>query len=382
MPAARLLSGVGAAMIMPVTLAVITSTFPKEQRGRAIGVWTGVAGGGGILGMFLSATLVDMANWRYLFVLPVALVLVALGMSMRAIPNSRETPSHPFDTVGALTSVVAAVGLIFALQGGPERGWSDPATLTGLTVGLLATAAFVTWELRLRDAALLDVRLFRERGLAGGSLTLLTVFGVQAAIFVVLFPFFQTVLGWSGIMSTPALMPMAVAMMMSCGLAPVLAVRIGARSAMATGILLAGAGLALMAGVVSVSAPVGRLPQRHRREAPRHPPGRRRRRAGRGRQRRRGRGRYGPAGSSPRRRRPAVLRRGLAAGHVGGRRGHVRPVPLRPRPGPEESGPGGHPGAGTGHRGPLHGLTAKGPPHLRAGEFSRGVCTAMPSSES
>lgn len=166
MLAARLLSGVGAAMI-------------KEQRGRAIGVWTGVAGGGGILGMFLSATLVDMANWRYLFVLPVALVLVALGMSMRAIPNSRETPSHPFDTVGALTSVVAAVGLIFALQEGPERGWSDPATLTGLTVGLLATAAFVTWELRLRGAALLDVRLFRERGLAGGSLTLLTVFSCR-----------------------------------------------------------------------------------------------------------------------------------------------------------------------------------------------------------
>jgi MFS family permease len=64
MLAARLFSGVGAAMIMPITLAVITSTFPEEERGRAIGVWTGVAGGGGILGMFLSAALVDVANWR------------------------------------------------------------------------------------------------------------------------------------------------------------------------------------------------------------------------------------------------------------------------------------------------------------------------------
>ncbi|MFZ3492551.1 MFS transporter [Streptomyces sp. 5.8] len=252
MLAARLLSGVGAAMIMPITLAVITSTFPEEQRGRAIGVWTGVAGGGGILGMFLSATLVDVANWRYLFVLPVALVCVALVMSLRVIPNSRETAAHAYDTVGALTSVVAAVGLIFALQEGPERGWSDPATLTGLVVGLLAAVAFVFWELRLRDAALLDVRLFRERGLAGGSLTLLTVFGVQAGIFVVLFPFFQAVLGWSGLMSTLALMPMAVAMMLASGLAPRLAARVGARPAMAAGILLAGAGLALMAGIVSV----------------------------------------------------------------------------------------------------------------------------------
>ncbi|MEU9882351.1 MFS transporter [Streptomyces phaeochromogenes] len=252
MLAARLLSGVGAAMIMPITLAVITSTFPKEERGRAIGVWTGVAGGGGVLGMFLSAALVDAVSWRWLFVLPIALVVVALAMTLRSVPNSRERSGHTFDTVGALTSVVAVVGLIFVLQEGPERGWTAPATLAGLAVGAIAAIGFVTWELRRRDAALLDVRLFRERGLAGGSVTLLVVFGVQAGIFVVLFPFFQAVLGWSGLLSTLALMPMAVMMMMASGLAPQLAARVGPRATMATGILLAGAGLALMAAVVSV----------------------------------------------------------------------------------------------------------------------------------
>ncbi|MGW2289672.1 MFS transporter [Streptomyces phaeochromogenes] len=252
MLAARLLSGVGAAMIMPITLAVITSTFPKEERGRAIGVWTGVAGGGGVLGMFLSAALVDAVSWRWLFVLPIALVVVALAMTLRSVPNSRERSGHAFDTVGALTSVVAVVGLIFVLQEGPERGWTAPATLAGLVVGVIAAIGFVTWELRRRDAALLDVRLFRERGLAGGSITLLVVFGVQAGIFVVLFPFFQAVLGWSGLLSTLALMPMAVMMMMASGLAPQLASRVGPRATMATGILLAGAGLALMAAVVSV----------------------------------------------------------------------------------------------------------------------------------
>ncbi|MGW3419323.1 MFS transporter [Streptomyces phaeochromogenes] len=252
MLAARLLSGVGAAMIMPITLAVITSTFPKEERGRAIGVWTGVAGGGGVLGMFLSAALVDAVSWRWLFVLPIALVVVALAMTLRSVPNSRERSGHAFDTVGALTSVVAVVGLIFVLQEGPERGWTAPATLAGLVVGIIAAIGFVTWELRRRDAALLDVRLFRERGLAGGSVTLLVVFGVQAGIFVVLFPFFQAVLGWSGLLSTLALMPMAVMMMMASALAPQLASRVGPRATMATGILLAGAGLALMAAVVSV----------------------------------------------------------------------------------------------------------------------------------
>lgn len=249
---ARLFSGVGAAMIMPITLAVITSTFPAEERGRAIGVWTGVAGGGGILGMFLSAALVDVASWRWLFVLPIALVVVALVMALRSVPNSRDKTGHRFDTVGALTSVVAVVGLIFVLQEGPERGWSAPATLLGLAVGVAAAVGFVAWELRRRDAALLDVRLFGERSLAGGSITLLVIFGVQAGIFVVLFPFFQAVLGWSGLLSTLALMPMAVLMMTASGLAPKLAVRIGARPTMAAGVLLAGAGLALMAVFVSV----------------------------------------------------------------------------------------------------------------------------------
>ncbi|MYS87488.1 MFS transporter [Embleya scabrispora] len=252
MLAARLFSGVGAAMIMPITLAVITSTFPEEERGRAIGVWTGVAGGGGVLGMFLSAALVDVANWRWLFVLPVALVVAAFAMALRSVPDSREASAHAFDTVGAPASVVAVVGLIFALQEGPERGWTAPVVLLGLVVGVLAGIGFVAWELRLRDAALLDVRLFGKRALAGGSITLLVVFGVQAGIFVVLFPFLQAVLGFSGLLSTVALMPMAVLMMAASGLAPRLAARIGARATMAAGILLAGAGLALMAAIVSV----------------------------------------------------------------------------------------------------------------------------------
>lgn len=252
MIAARLASGIGAAMIMPITLAVITSTFPEEQRGKAIGVWTGVAAGGGILGMFLSALLVDVASWRWLFALPMALILAALAMTAKSVPNSREPSAHRFDTAGALLSTLAVTGLIFVLQEGPERGWTAPVTLISLAVGLLAAIGFVAWELHRRDSALLDVRLFRERGLSGGSITLLVVFGVQAGIGVVLFPFFQAVLGWSGLLSTAAMMPMAVMMMATSGLAPKLAAGIGSRSTMAAGIALAGLGLVLMALFVSV----------------------------------------------------------------------------------------------------------------------------------
>src|SRR5262249_41787105 len=151
---------------------------------------------------------------------------------------SREHSAHSFDTTGALLSAVAVVGLIFVLQEGPERGWTAPVTLISLIVGVIAAIGFAAWELHRRDASLLDVRLFRERGLAGGSITLLVVFGVQAGIAVVLFPFFQAVLGWSGLLSTLAMMPMAVMMMMTSGLAPKMAARIGARSTMTVGVAL------------------------------------------------------------------------------------------------------------------------------------------------
>lgn len=129
---ARLAAGIGAAMIMPVTLAVITSTFPPEERSKGIGAWTAVAGGGGILGMYLSALLVDVASWRWLFVLPVALVLVAVVVIVRAVPDSREHTEHRFDVVGSILSVLAVVGLIYALHEGPVHGWSEPTTVLGL----------------------------------------------------------------------------------------------------------------------------------------------------------------------------------------------------------------------------------------------------------
>lgn len=251
MIAARLLAGVAAAMIMPVTLAVITSTFPDEERSQAIGIWSGVAGAGGLLGMLVSALLVDVASWRGLFALPVVLVVVALVLSARVVPDSRERTDESFDTGGAVLSVVAVVGAVFALHEGPERGWSDPLTAASVLAAVAGLGGFVAWE-RRRRAPLLDVRLFRDRDLAGGSVTLLSVFGVLAGIFVVLYPYFQAVLGWSGLRSTVGLLPMALAMMAVSGLAPRVARAAGARRTMAAGVALATAGLAAMAGLVSV----------------------------------------------------------------------------------------------------------------------------------
>lgn len=250
MLAARLLSGVGAALIMPVTLSVITSSFPDKERSRAIGMWTAVAGGGGILGMYLSALLVDVASWRWLFALPIVLTVAALLIGARAIPNSREKAAGRFDALGTLTSIVATVGFTFALHEAPSLGWTDPTVLIPLVAAVIATTLFILWELRT-PFPLLDIRHFRTRGLSSGTTLLLVLFGVQGGVSLVLYPFFQVVLGWSGLLSTLAMMPMALLMMLASGLAPRLAARIGARASMVTGLTIATIGLALMAGFVS-----------------------------------------------------------------------------------------------------------------------------------
>lgn len=250
MLAARLLSGVGAAMIMPVTLSVITSSFPDKERSKAIGMWSAVAGGGGVLGMFLSALLVDVASWRWLFALPIVLTVASAVIGIRAVPNSREAAPGRFDVIGALTSIVAAVGFTFALHEAPTLGWAAPIVLVTLAAAVLATVVFILWELRT-PFPLLDIRHFRTRGLSSGTTLLLVLFGVQGGVSLVLYPFFQVVLGWSGLLATAGLMPMALLMMLGSILAPRLAARIGARASMATGLTMATAGLALMAAFVS-----------------------------------------------------------------------------------------------------------------------------------
>ena len=251
MMAARFLSGVGAAMIMPVTLSVITSVFPDEERSKAIGVWTGVAGAGGILGMFLSAVLVDFLSWRWLFALPVVLVVAAAVLALRAVPNSRQFSQHRFDTLGSILSLLAIMGVSFALHEGPAIGWAATETLVGLALGVSAFIGFIVWELRHAEP-LLDIRLFKKRSLTSGSISLTTWFGVQAGVFIVLYPFFQAVLGWSGLLATLGLMPMALLMMIFSGVAPRLSANIGPKATIASGVLLGGAGLALMALLVSV----------------------------------------------------------------------------------------------------------------------------------
>lgn len=249
---ARALGGIAAAMIMPVTLSVITSTFPEEQRARAVGIWAGVAGGGGILGLFFSSFIVDYFTWPWLFTLPIALAVTSFVMTWRYVTAGRELLDGRFDVGGSVLSVLAVGGLVLGIHEGPEKGWGHWLTIGGLAIGVIATVAFVVWELR-QEHPLLDVRVFANRGLTAGSLTLLIVFAVMFGIFLVLMQFLQTVTGFSALRSAAGLLPMAGVMMPLSSAAPLIAKRFGAFRVLLVGVALFATGLALLATMSSVA---------------------------------------------------------------------------------------------------------------------------------
>jgi EmrB/QacA subfamily drug resistance transporter len=250
---ARIVAGAGAAMIMPVTLSVITSSFPADRRGRAIGVWAGFAGAGGIIGLFVSSAIVDTTDWRWVFALPVALAVIAAIVAIRTVPDSREEPEGRFDTAGSVLSALAIGGLVLGIHEGPEIGWADPVTLAALIVGSLALVGFFVIERRAAHP-LLDVRVFADRGLAAGSVTLLLVFAVMFGLFLVIVQYLQAVLGWSALRSATGLLPMAAAMMPLSTVSPILAQRIGSRAVLLIGTTLFTSGLVMLALMTSVDA--------------------------------------------------------------------------------------------------------------------------------
>ena len=248
---ARVLAGAGAAMIMPVTLSIITSSFPPEDRAKAIGIWAGFAGGGSMIAMFVSAFMIDTLTWRWVFVLPLVLITVSAVTSVLFAPNSKEVTGHRFDTGGSVLSALAIGGLVLGIHEGPEQGWTAPLTLVALVIGLVSAVGFVLWE-RRQTEPLLDISAFRDRGLASGTLTLLIVFAVMFGVFLVLFPYFQAVLGWSALRSAAAMLPMTLVMMPMSTIAPKIATRIGRRNTMVAGVGIFALGLVTMALRASV----------------------------------------------------------------------------------------------------------------------------------
>ncbi len=246
--ALRAAMGVGAAAIMPTTLSVITTSFPEAERPRAIGIWVGVVGGGAVLGLIVTATLLQWYAWNSFFGLNVVLATLGLIGTLAVVPDSTDEHPPALDVVGALFSLVGVSGLVAGIIEGPERGWSDPVTAGALVAGLVGLVGFVWWELRVAEP-LLDMRLFRVRGFSAGSLAIAAQFFASFGLFFTILQYLQFVVGYSPLRATLCLLPLPLFVLPLARTAPRIAQRVGFRRVTPLGLALSAAGLVIIAMV-------------------------------------------------------------------------------------------------------------------------------------
>ena len=242
----RALMGAGAAFVMPVTLSVITTIFPPEERGKAVGTWVGVAAGGGVLGLFASGLLLEWLAWPSIFVLNVTLAALALVGTIAIVPATREARPPTLDPIGTVLSVGALAALVFGIIEGPERGWGSFATLASLTAGAVGIVLFLLWELR-RPEPMLDPRNFLRRGFGAGSLSISVQFFAAFGFLFLALPYLQLIQGYSPLHAAVALLPMALVVIPLSRVSPMVAARVGVRVAGATGLGLMATGFLVLA---------------------------------------------------------------------------------------------------------------------------------------
>jgi len=249
--AVRATMGLGAAAIMPSTLAIVTNVFPPDERDRAVAIWAGVAGASALLGLIVSGALLEAFSWHSVFAFSSVLGLFALVAAVALAPNS--TADHaPLDIVGGTLSVLALSTLVYGIIEGPDHGWSDPLTLAAFALAVALLGAFVAWELRSEEP-LLDPRLFRLRGFGAGSASITVQFFAFFGFVFVILQYLQFVLGYSPLKAGFALAPTALVMMGLSRRVPRLLERYGPARVAPPGLLLMAGGFAVFstAGVSS-----------------------------------------------------------------------------------------------------------------------------------
>jgi EmrB/QacA subfamily drug resistance transporter len=245
--AARLLQGVGAALLTPGSLAMIQGSFRKADRGRVIGQWAGLGGIAAAIGPLLGGWIVDNASWRWIFGINVPVAVVVVLVAARHVPESRDPQAaRSFDVLGAALGAVGLGGATYALI---ENG-SAPATrvLAAAVVGVASLVSFVVFE-RRRPDALVPMHLFASRTFSVANALTLLVYGALGAMLFFLVLQLQVVTGWSPLAAGLSTVPLTLVMLLFSSRAGALAARVGPRLPLSLGPALCGVGTLLLRGV-------------------------------------------------------------------------------------------------------------------------------------
>ncbi len=243
--ACRAVMGIGAALIMPSTLSLLQSAFPRRERAKAIATWAGFAGAGGAIGPLMGGFLLAHYWYGSVFLVAAPIATIALVASAILAPASREESAGPLDFGGALLSIVGFGALLAAIIEGPERGWTDTLVLTGFVLAAVCLVGFVFFE-RRHAHPMLDMHFFENPRFAMGSLGITVTFFAMFAMFFVLTQYLQFVQGYSALEAGVRGLPFAVTMIIVSPRAPKLAAGLGTKRAVGGGMLVLAIGLLLM----------------------------------------------------------------------------------------------------------------------------------------
>lgn len=242
----RVLQGVGAALLTPGSLAILEASFADEDRGRAIGAWTGLGGVATAAGPLLGGYLITAASWRWIFLINLPVATVALFVTFRHVPESRQETPSKLDRPGAVLTVVFLAGVTYALVQGPVDGWGSAPVVSLLAAGALAGAVFVVVERHQRDPVV-PMAVFRSRQFTvTNGLTFLVYAALGGALFLLPVEL-QVADGYSPLEAGVALLPLTAIMLALSARSGRLSTRIGPRLQMGLGPVVVGAGLALLA---------------------------------------------------------------------------------------------------------------------------------------
>ncbi len=244
----RALQGLGAALLSPAALSILTTTFAEgRERNLALGIWGAVSGSGAAAGVLLGGILTSALGWSWIFFVNVPVGLVVLGVTPALVRESRARLAHRhFDLAGAISSTGGLIVLVYAMTHAAEHGWATAETVVLLAVSAAAIGAFLVIETRSK-APLLPLRIFRLRTLAASNTAGLLLGASLFAQFFLLTLYMQEVLGYSALQTGVAYLALTLTVVVFAGVAQALATRFGIRWVMTTGLALAAVSIALYA---------------------------------------------------------------------------------------------------------------------------------------
>jgi len=242
--AARAAQGLGAAIISPSALSIITTLFTDgAERNKALGVWGAVAGSGGAAGVLLGGILTDGLGWEWVLWINVPVALIALALTKRLIPESRSTSlTRHFDAAGAFTVTAGLSVLVYALVDATDAGWGSAQTLGLLALSASLIGAFVVIEQR-SDSPLVPFRIFRMRTLTGANIVGLLIGASLFSMFFFISLYMQQILGYSAIKAGLSYLPLALMIIVAAGLGSTLVTKLGFKPVLATGMAAIAIGL-------------------------------------------------------------------------------------------------------------------------------------------